>query len=189
MKSLVPIILIIAAVGLFFFEVKPFYSEVQTLRAEGVEYDHALEMAAELGTLRDKLETKLESFSQADLNRLNHFLPQQLDTVRIIFDIDGIGIQNGLKVNNVKVTTEGNTSPKVDVEKVQSRTAAALPTYQTVNVSFDFNAPYLQGVAFIKDLEKSLRLFDSVKVDITPPDQKSSLYTFKMDIKTYWINR
>lgn len=189
MKSLVPIILIIATVGLFFFEVKPFYSEVQMLRTEGMEYDHALEMAAELGALRSKLETKLESFSQADLNRLNHFLPQQLDTVRIIFDIDGIGVRNGLKVSNIKASAEA-ASPKIDPEKIQGRTAtAAGPTYQTVNVSFDFKAPYSQGVSFIRDLEKSLRLIDSVKVDITPPEPQSSLYTFKMEVRTHWINR
>lgn len=187
MKSLVPIILIVAAVGLFFFEVRPFYTDVQLLRAEGAEYDEALEMATELGTLRDQLERKLESFSETDLARLNHFLPQQLDTVRIILDIDGIGLRNGLKVENIKVTADG--AAKADTERAQPRGTTASSAHQTVDIALDFKAPYSQGVAFIKDLENSLRLFDASKVDITLTDPKSNVYSFKMNLKAYWINR
>ncbi|HLP43965.1 MAG TPA: hypothetical protein VK145_01685, partial [Candidatus Nanoarchaeia archaeon] len=106
MKSLLPIILAVAAIGLFFFQVKPIYSEVSALRAQGKEYDEALEMAKELDTLRDDLSKKLDSFSDADLNRLDRFLPRKLDTVRIVLDIDGIGIRNGLNLSDIKVATQ-----------------------------------------------------------------------------------
>ncbi len=187
MKSIFPLILIVAVIGLFFFEVKPLYSEVSVLRAESAEYDHALDMAEELGTIRGELTKKLESFSKADLDRLNHFLPQQLDTVRIILDMDGIGIRNGIKLNDIKVANAGAVKT-TETAKVQGAKAGGAG-YQTVDVSFDFSAPYPQAIDFIKDVEQSLRLFDSSSVNISPSSKGGSIYNFKMNIHTYWINR
>lgn len=182
MKSLLPIILAVAAVGLFFFQVKPLYNEVSVLRAQEQEYDEALEMAKELDTLRGDLSKKLDSFSGADLNRLDRFLPRKLDTVRIVLDIDGIGVRNGLNLSDISVSTQERTASAAVPER-----NAKLNAYEMVGVSFGFTAPYAQGVTFIKDLERSLRLLDSASVKVKP--NAKSGYDFDMSLKTYWINR
>lgn len=182
MKSIFPLVLIVAAIGLLYFEVRPMYNEVQVLRAESADFTHALELAQELGTLRNQLEDKLESFSQNDLKRLDHFLPQQLDTVRIILDIDGIGVRNGIELNQIQVAAA--TAPTKSDPKAPKVTA-----HQAVDVSFDFKATYPQAIALIKDLEQSLRLLDSMSVDVKPEKEGSPLYIFNVKLKTYWINR
>jgi Tfp pilus assembly protein PilO len=180
MKSIVPIILIVLAAGFFFFWVKPLYSEVSQLRAASAEYDNALVLAKELETLRGDLARKLSSFPKSDLARLDHFLPRQLDTVRIILDVDSIGIRNGLKLENLKVL---NDTPKATDPK------NAKNGYETVDVGFGFTASYANGISFMKDLEKSLRLLDAGNVAIKASAKSSSLYDFTMVMHTYWLNR
>lgn len=184
MKSLMPIILIIAAVGLFFMKVNPLYSEVSALRAESKQYDEALDIAKELEQLRSELSTKLESFSQSDLARLDHFLPRRLDTVRIILDLDGIASRYGIKLDGLAVTDAtpkgGNNPNNAEAKSIQSN---------VVTVTFNFKATYAQATQFIRDTEKSLRLFDGVNVSVKSIPDNPSQYDFNMTLNTYWINR
>ncbi len=194
MKSIFPLVLIAATVGLFFFEVKPIYSEVSDLRAQSAQYDQALAMSQELGSLRDKLSAKLDSFLQADLDRLGHFLPQQLDTVRIILDVDGIGVRNGIKLNDLKVATDASQSASAASAPAApagfTNPKATTGQFQTVTVSFNFDSTYAQGVNFLKDAEQSLRLLDGASVKIKPLEGKTAgLYSFDVSFKTYWVNR
>ncbi len=184
MKSLLPIILIIVAGGTFFLEVRPLYSDVQTLRSESKQYDEALKIADQLEDLRTSLSSKLQSFSEADLARLEHFLPSNLDTVRIILDLDGIAARNGLKLVNLAVAGNAATGAATPV----SNPAGKAP-YDSVDASFSFTSTYAQGVQFIDDVEKSLRLLDSVGVKVKPASNSSTLYDFSLTLKAFWINR
>jgi len=183
MKSLLPIILIIVAGGIFFLEINPLYTDVKILRAESKQYDEALRIADQLEDLRTSLSSTLESFSDADLARLDHFLPSNLDTVRIVLDLDGMAARNGLKLTNLLVgagTTKAGTA---------TTPAAGKSAYESVDVSFSFTSTYPQGVKFIEDVEKSLRLLDSAGVKVKPSANSSSLYDFSLSLKAFWMNR
>lgn len=182
MKSLFPIILIIVAAGLFFFQINPLYSEVKLLRAESDQYNEALRTAKELEEIRSALSDKLESFPAADLGRLDHFLPRRLDTVRIILDLDGIAARNGVRI-------EGMT-----VAETSEKASSGVPgsSYSTIDVGFSFSATYPQGVLFIEDLQRSLRLIDVTGLTVRPSTKtavSSVFYDFNLDLQTYWINR
>lgn len=184
MKSFLPIILIIIAIGLFFFQIKPLYSEVKGLRAEAKQYDEALKMADELKEIRVDLAHTLASFPKADTERLDHFLPRRLDTVRIILDIDGIGLRNGIRLNNMKVSVPSQETGKVSA--VQSGSGS---NYSTIDISFSFSATYVQGVQFIQDIQRSLRLLDGVSLSVKPSQNNPVFNDFDMTLQTYWINR
>ncbi len=182
MKSFLPIILIIIAVGLFFFQIKPLYSEVKGLRAEAKQYDEALKMADELKEIRVDLAHTLAGFPKADLERLDHFLPRRLDTVRIILDVNSIGLRNGVRLNGMKVSV-----PSLETGKVSAGQSGS--NYSTIDISFSFSATYVQGVQFIQDLQRSLRLLDSTSLSVKPSPNNPVFYDFDMTLQTYWINR
>lgn len=182
MKSFLPVILIIIAIGLFFFQVRPLYSEIKGLRAEAKQYDEALKMADELKEIRVDLAHTLASFPKADLERLDHFLPRRLDTVRIILDIDGIGLRNGIRLNDMKVSVPSQETGKVGA--VQSGSNSSV-----IDISFSFSATYVQGVQFIQDLQRSLRLLDAVSLSVKPSQNNPVFNDFDMSLQTYWINR
>ncbi len=179
MKSLFPIILIVVAVGLFFFQVNPLYGDIKTLRTESSQYDEALKIADQLTDLRSELSTKLDSFSQADLDRLDHFLPNKIDTVRVILDVDGIASRDSVKLRNLNI---------IDATPKDGGKAGKSP-YNTLDVSFSFTSSYAQGIKFIQDIQSSLRLLDVSKAVLKNAKDNSGQYDFDMTLSTYWINR
>lgn len=180
MKSLLPIILIIAAIGLFFVQVNPLYSEVKQLRAEEKKYNEAIEISKELEQLRTELSNKLASFSPVDLDRLEKFLPGRLDTVRIILDLDTLAQQYGIELKDITVS---------DSSQSGANSAANRALNSVVTISFGFQSPYSQGKAFIQEVEKSLRIFDGTDMSIKPSTEDDNVFDFKTTFKTYWINR
>ncbi len=179
MKALTPIILILFAVGLFFFQINPQYADVKILRAESAQYDEALEVAEELKKLRGDLAQKLASFSPAELQKLERFMPQGLDTVRMILDINGIATGYGITPREIKTTdTPKNLSPD-----------ATSGPYNTASISFVFSTSYQNGVDFITDVEKSLRLVDIVQATVKPSLKDETLYDFGLTLNTYWVTK
>jgi len=165
------------------------YSDIKILRAESAQYDEAIERAKELEQLRGQLSKTLESFSDADLEKLEHFLPKNIDTVRIVLDVDGIADRNSIRLNNLRVTDTGLTA-KPNANATRGVAAqAGKQNYNTVEVSFNFSTSYSHGVDFIEDLQRSLRLLDTASITVKPDGENSNNYNFDMKMQTYWIDR
>jgi hypothetical protein len=184
MKALLPIVLMIVSIALFFLQVTPLYSEVKGLRAESAQYDEALGYASELETLRVELAQKLESFPDQDLARLDHFLPRRLDTVRIILDVDGIALRNGVRLADFAVG-----EPKATQSQAKGKTATTNTGYSTVSLGFTFTSSYGSASQFIRDLQRSLRLLDITMLTVKPSNTVPGQYDFNISLDTYWINR
>lgn len=187
MKSILPIILIVASIGLFFFKVSPLYSDVKDLRTESADYDKALEVADQLKTLRSDLRKELDSFSEADMNKLDHFLPTHLDTVRIILDVDGIASQHGIKLKDPKINDQPTTA--APATGPNGTPIPGGPLFSTVALGFTFTSTYAQARDFLADVEKSLRILDNVNIGIRPNPKSDGLYDFTITLNTYWVNR
>ena len=97
MRFVLPILLIAVAVTLFFTYLDPTYARVSELRAEQATYDDALDRSKELIAVRDRLLDTYNNFSRDDLRRLERLLPDHVDSVRLIIDIDSIAAQYGLR--------------------------------------------------------------------------------------------
>ncbi len=184
MKGLLPIILIVVAIGLFFMQVNPLYSEVKQLRVEAGQYNDALTMAQELADLRISLKQKLDSFPEQNMQRIDHFLPRRLDTVRIILDIDALAARNGIRLTDF-VVSEPNSSAK----KGNAKSTSSSSSYSTVGVAFNFTSSYAGAVQFIREMQKSLRILDIVDFNVSPSESIPGQYDFSVNINTYWINR
>ena len=79
----------------FFFYTKPTYEAVQNTSAQVDQYNAALDKAAELQQLKQSLLSRYNAFSSNDLDRLQKFLPDHVDNVRLIrfvnISIVGVG--------------------------------------------------------------------------------------------------
>jgi len=176
MRNITSIILILASLGLFFGYVDPTYSEVKELRIEQADYDRALSNSKELQAERDKLLTKFNNMSASDLDKLTKLLPDNIDNVRLIIDIDNIASTYGMRVRNFKTET-GETSEVVGLNQTP---------YGTLTLTFSTTATYSTFLAFMNDLEKSLRLIDVASVQFAASDV-NQLYDYSVSIKTYWL--
>lgn len=180
-QVLLPVVFVAAALGLFFGYVDPTYQKVKDLQAEEARFDEALDRSRELAEIKDQLLARYNSFSSNDLERLQKLLPDNIDNVRLVLDLDGIAQTHNMFIRNVIVSTDkarsGQTSNTLGSDPNPARSVA---------LSFSVTATYEDFIDFVKDLESSLRLVDSASVMFTP-QEGNNLYTYQISLNTYWL--
>jgi Tfp pilus assembly protein PilO len=175
-----PLILLIASVGVFIGFINPQYKEVQSIRAESERYKTALDKYNELTNIRDELNKKRNKMGAAELTKLEKLLPDNVDTVRLVMDINGIADKYGIVIRSIEISK--------NEQKEQTPGKAIGPDknkYGTVGLSFNFSAPYPAFLAFLNDLEQSLRIIDVNTISLKTP--KENVFDYSINAKTYWL--
>jgi Tfp pilus assembly protein PilO len=182
MKSLTSLFLIAISVGLFYLHIDPRYQTVQQLQIQQEQYQDALDKASELSVVKDELLTKYNNLPQEDLQKLSRIVPDKVNSVKLITDINEVGAKYGIPIESIKVVEEQVDNGAQIVDEI------SLKPYVTTAISFKFSASYRDLVSFLKDLEKSLQIIDisSVKFGLAK-DDKSQLYDYDVVINTYWL--
>jgi Tfp pilus assembly protein PilO len=176
MNNIISIIVILASVGLFFGYIDPTYQETKVLSAEKADYDRALNNSNELQAERDRLLNKKNNIAPADMDALTKLIPDNIDNIRLIIDIDEMAKTYGIKIRNFRA----DTSEKKDAIGKDST------PYGTLTLSFTTSASYTTFLAFLRDLERSLRVIDVSSIAFTSNDT-NPLYEYNVIIKTYWL--
>lgn len=181
MRLISSIIFIILSLVIFFGFTNVKYGQTQDVRTAVERYDVALQKAADLAALRDALKEKYNAFSQTDIGRLNTLLPNTIDTVRLIIDINGIARRHDLTVLNIVVNGAADTSSQKTAIGPQDS------PYGTITVSFNVQTTYDRFKSFLGELENSLRLIDvdSISLGEANPITGATMYTVRA--KTYWL--
>lgn len=176
-RLLIPIALITVAVGLFFGYIDPIYQNIKEVRAEEKTFNEALNQSRELQEIRDALLSRYNTFSQQDLDRLEKLLPDHIDNVRLILDIDSIASKYNMRTRNVTVSDAGSEDP--------SAIGSSQSAVGSVILSFSVAATYDNFIRFMKDLESSLRIVDLVGLSFGVTE--GDAFNFDISIKTYWL--
>lgn len=178
MRFTTPFLLLVAAVGLFFLFINPHYKTLTDLRAISAEYDDSIERAQSAVAKKDQLLAKKNAFDPVEIKRLQKMLPDKVDAVRLIIEINSITNARGTSIKNIKTTSEvatKRTTPGQDQTK-----------YGTTQLSYSVSMTYDAFLQYMQDLEKSLRLVDITAVTFKPTDT-SSIYDYSITLKTYWL--
>lgn len=179
-----PVIFILCAVGLFIGYINPAYQQVKTLRVQDGQYNDVLTQSTNLRTERDKLLAKRNTFQSSDVQKLERLLPDNVDNIRLIIDINDIAARYNLSLRDVQLSGDAQSSNTV------GQSGGALGS---VELSFTVSATYDSFITFLQDLEKSLRLVDVTGVSFTVGSSASNtagtsnLTDYKVTIRTYWL--
>ncbi|MEK7063728.1 MAG: type 4a pilus biogenesis protein PilO [Patescibacteria group bacterium] len=179
MKGIIPIICIVIAGGLFYWYIDPTYAEVRELRAEEATLNQALDRALELQETRDQLLSRYNTFAQLDLERLEKLLPDHVDNVRLVLDLDGIAVKYGMRVRNVTIEDPNKNKKPTDV------VGPAESRYESMVISFSVTGNYDTFRQFMLDLERSLRIVDLESLTFSAAE--NDLYDFSVSLRTYWL--
>ncbi len=192
MSNLTSILFLLAAAGLFFGYINPAYGgttgaadtskkSVVLLRALRSQYDDALQKAREVEEARTGLLQAYNAIPAADLKRLETLLPDYLDSVRFIIDINTLASGYKMTLKNVSVEDTGLAKTK------QNGSASAIgplpKTFQSIGITFTVSGSYDNFRSFLRDLEQSIRLADARKVSFSARPDGS--YDFSVTIDTY----
>lgn len=108
-KSVTQIILILAAIAMVFFVIKPKLAEVTDKQEETKEYQQAVDRATQYNNRLAQLVDKASSFPRADLNALDTYLPDRIDVLKVSEDLEMMVSEYGLLLENIEVGTDEET--------------------------------------------------------------------------------
>ncbi|HEY4517658.1 MAG TPA: type 4a pilus biogenesis protein PilO [Candidatus Paceibacterota bacterium] len=176
MKFLFPFIAIIVAIGVFFGYVNPKYQDSKVLQAQQAQFDDALAKSRDLRTIRDEKLKTYNSFTPTDLDRLEKLLPDHVDNIRLVMDLDNMAAHYGMRVTNVLLSspTDAASSPEVTGSPFGSLT-----------ITFSVTSSYDTFLKYLADLESSLRLVDLVSLSFNSSNKDLNEYT--LSLRTYWL--
>lgn len=182
MRLILPILLLAAAIGLFALYTNPAYQHIKTLQAQAGAFDAALDNAQALRAERDKLLSKRNTFQTDNLQKLERALPDNVDNIRLIIDINNIAARHNLSLKNVAL---GSVS-----DSKNSRSSLAVgssgESIGSVDVGFGVTATYDEFLAFLYDLEHSLRIVDVERISFK--SGAGDRYDYALTIRTYWLH-
>jgi len=181
MKNSSSITLIIVSIGIFFFAIDPQYKSLQELNKVKAENEKMMVKAEELRAKRTVLETRYNNISEEDREKLNKVMPETVDNVRLILDIDRIASRYGIVLRGI--TVSGNFDTADNKNKIVDKTDVK---QGVISLGFSLNAPYDVFKSFMIDLEKSLRVVDVTDMTISANDQ-SNVYDYSVKLNTYWL--
>ena len=178
--------------GVFFFFTQPTYDAVKVLGQEIGEYDQALDKASELQQLKQSLLSRYNAFNPADIDRLHKMLPDHVDNVRLVLDLDHLASTNGMALQNVIISSplseEGSPG-------VIGAIGGGRQKYDSLTLKFTTRGTYQSFSTFLQALEASLRIVDLVSLSIeretaSQSDTKQETeptYRYDMTLRTYWL--
>lgn len=182
MRFLLPLILALAAIGLFVLYTSPTYQGLKGTQAQVAAYDDALNKSKELKSLRDKLTSARNAFSPQDEQKLVRLLPDQVDNIRLIIDINNIAARRGLALSNVALGDVSNTSAEASALAV----GPSGDPLGSVSLGFSIVASYEDFLVFLQDIEHSLRILDIEKLSFAVVE--GGKYSFDINLRTYWLH-
>lgn len=196
MKSFTPLILIVLSVACFLFLVDPQYKKIQQTNAEIASNNKTLEVANQLKARKDELNTRFNKISQEEKIQLEKLLPDTVDNVRLIIDINNIANQFGIVIRDINIDSkeEDKNQPKTVVTQksnfegvLNDDSVKYVDTSKIGVISFSFSvaAKYEVFLQFLEQLEQSLRIVDIRNIEITPGT--GSFYDYHVTLDTYWL--
>lgn len=194
LRTIVSITGTILAGAIFFFYTQPAYDASKTVQTKIAGYDQALQKAAELQTLKQQLLSRYNAFNPGDIDRLQKLLPDHVDNIRLIMDMDNMATQRHLALSNVDIS--GNDSSSAPNKTVVGVLGASNRKYDALTLGFTTTGTYTNFKQFLQDLQISLRIVDFTSLTITQtgasaPSSSGAgyepVYAFGVTLKTYWL--
>ncbi len=187
MSRVLPIVLVLVAIGIFFGYVHPTVTgQIATTQKEIDEYDKALDAAKRFDDKQTQLASALKALPPDGITRLEQFLPNNVNNVQLILDLDALASKSGLKVTTFSdaesVTKNSNSS--TDTTAASDVSDENQP-YESLDLTISATGTYAQLRIFLDGIEASLQPLDLVELTIS--DSPTGVYTFGMTFRLYWL--
>ena len=186
MNLIMPLILLISSIIIFFGYVNPNYKggvpsdpsdyptySVVALQNELGNYQDIADRSTDIVAQRNVLVNKKNSITETDQAKIETFLPSNIDNIRLLIEINRMAARRSLVLKNISFSQPKATDSAVN-----------LP-YGVLSLKFTVNSTYANFLQFLGDLESNLRILDITDIGFTSTD--SGLYDFNVGLNTYWL--
>jgi len=177
-RNLIPILLILLSIGVFFFFVNGEVERTLSLLEQRSIVNEAQSEINALEEERARLEA-LASGSAQDHERLERFIPGARNDALSLAAINGLASDNNIALSSVSVSG-GVDSRALSGQRFSNDRVRV----KTVNISFD--TTYGRLMSFLDSLETSLKLHDVTSISVDVRD--SGMHGFNVGVQTYWVD-
>lgn len=179
---LFPALLVIAAVGLFLGYIQPtFTGDIASLKADITNYDAALASAERFKQKEVALTAEQAQISPEGLARLDTFLPDSVDNVQLILDLNSLASRSGVQLSDFDIAEDTSQAGPV----TEAPALSGEPAYDHLDLSVSAIGSYPALRTFLAGVEGSLRPLDVMEVKVT--DSPTGVYTYDLTFRLYWL--
>jgi len=176
-----PILALLVAIGIFFGYVNPTWTgEIAATKIAIENYDLALASASEYSAQQNELASARNAIDQSNLTRLSTLLPDSVDNVELILDLNALAARSGLSLSNVDVRSAPEQPKNTGIVPVSKGDPVS-----SVDLSLTAVGTYPALQAFLTGVEKSARLLDIREIFVKGSD--TGVYNYQMTVRLYWL--
>lgn len=190
MTKLFPIVCVLIAIAIFFGYINPTVTgAIATTNAQIKQYDAALTAAQRFEQKQAQLATEAKALPQDGVARLQSFLPDGVDNVQLILDLDAVAARSGIRLSNF-VTTEvkGGQAASVDANGTPTLALDNGQPYDSLDLSMSGTGSYTQFRTFLDAVETSLRPLDLMEFHLSDAGAApGNGYKYDMTFRLYWL--
>jgi len=204
-SRIIPLLLVIGAVGLFIGYTQPTYGgSVAALKDEITNLDNALNAAQQFKQKEAQLTQQRNALSGEQLDRLEAFLPDSVDNVQLIVDLNSLAARSGVQLSEFNIETGTTNSaasatsgaapltpstPGGGVAPLQPQSStlalqSSEPT-ESLELSVSATGSYAAFRTFLAGVEQSLRPLDVIELSVQ--DSATGVYTYDITFRLYWL--
>lgn len=182
-RVLTPIFSIIIAIAVYFVVTQPMFGEMQIVQDETNQYREAVDKAHLFNQTLQELLTKRKSFGAQEMERLEALVPNSVDEVKLLVDLEAMAERQQMLIGNISVD-----KPKVPVVRERNPeipTTVTLENLSSIDISFSLIGTYDQFRSMLTDIERSLVLMEVISLSFTASE--SDLYQFELTVRTHGL--
>jgi len=198
MRLIIAVLGFVAAGGIFFFYTKPAYDGIQSTQIQIAQYNAALDKATELQQLKQTLLSRYNALDPEALARLQKMLPDHVDNISLILELDNVASRYGMALANVDVSAPQSTASSATA---LGSIGASNQKYDSLTFKFSTKGTYDDFLRFLSDLQSSLRIVDLVSLSLSaggsaaqapaakvpPKPAEKPIYNYDITLRTFWL--
>ena len=179
---ILPAAALVLTLGLFLGYINPTYTgSIAELRLEMGSLDRALTAAADYRFRENELAEARNRIPAEELTRLTAFLPDGVDNVQLILDLDALAARSGIRLSGFDI--EERAVPAAGSES--TITLGTEGSTESLDLSVTAVGSYEGFISFLSAVERSLRPLDLI--ELTIKDSPTGTYSFDMAFRMYWL--
>jgi len=183
-SKILPLLALIISVGIFFGYVGPSWSGSIASTKNAISFDdQALEAAEQYASQQNSLASSRNDISPSDLARVETFLPDSVDNVGLILDLNALAARSSLSLSNIDVVS--GVAGNVNRASPKGIPSSGTSPVGSVDLSLSAIGSYSALKSFLIGVERSARLLDVRDVVIKGSD--TGVYNYQMTLRLYWL--
>lgn len=209
MNKILPILIIVACIGVFFAYISPTYTtSISAIQQKITSYDRALAAADAFTQRENELLAQKNQIPSDQLDRLQTFLPDNVDNVQLILDLSALAARTNVVLSGFSISQpstdsadSSNASAAGGVPASPAAAGSAGPSTDSglgaalsssnltdsIDLTVTVNGTYQAFRDFLAASEQSLRQLDVTNLSVATAGEKTG-DTFTVTFRLYWLH-